>query len=108
MFEKIGGYIEYYGVTDWWNENFSKEQRKYIREKTKNSFDLPIDSGKIKSSTQNGRSYFSNLAYWFNTKKDIDIAKKLILKADEFPKKRKYDVLSLFLYYSNRDLLQRS
>ena len=89
-----GGYIAGYGLTDWWRETFSDDERCRIEESYK-PFNLH-QSRSGKSFTEGPASrvglsvagFLWSLSSWFEGPNDRNIARKILCKADEANTKR--------------------
>lgn len=78
----IGGWISYYGLTEWWLCDLSDSERfKIIStfQPVGSSGDFLI-SGTILSNSQHVVSFLGNLAGWFNNPENRHIAKKILSK----------------------------
>jgi len=95
--KKIKGYIRYYSLEDWWNNEFSEEEQKYMIEKYQpmgSSGDLltTLDFGSIDDSMNSGDQsieehsdvkFLTILSGWFNNKNDLHLAEIIINKANK-------------------------
>lgn len=78
---KLGGLIEYYGLSDWWSGAFSNPEKEKIVAIFPN-----VISGNIISTSQHPSLYLSNMVGWFKAEEDRHIAYKLIEKAEALSK----------------------
>ncbi len=109
---KVGGYIGYMGLSDWWFETFPEKQRKYMENKF-NPLDgsgETLTKGKIINIQRSHSGLLCDLSGWFNTKKDIRLAIKIINKAEELlPQNDRIDIKHFLfqnkieIYYKDRD-----
>lgn len=87
---KIEGKIGYYGLADWWLSSFSIDEQKYIMEKFKplgSSSDLT--KGKITTTCESCLQFLTCLAGLFMKKADIQIAIRILNKAESYIEKAK-------------------
>lgn len=78
--KKIGGYIGFYGLQEWWL-SFSEDERAYILERFKpfgGEDTVTLTTGTFLSTTQSKAQFLYTLAGWFKTKKDSDIGIKIL------------------------------
>lgn len=83
--KRIGGFIKAYNLENWWNKSFNEEERDYIVKKYK-PFGLgenTLIQGSFMNLNQPKSTFLTNLASWFSTKKDINIARKMIIEASK-------------------------
>jgi hypothetical protein len=85
---KVAGYLGYYGLSDWWFNTFSEEERNYINHRflTHAGPNALIEGTPyiVRNSTHNNISYFLiGLTYWFRKPKDNDIGRRIALKSYE-------------------------
>jgi hypothetical protein len=86
--KKIGGFIAYYSLEDWWMSEFNKEEQAYIVSKFSPMgfahFKDSLISGNIELyTTQTVGIFLRNLSGWFKSKPDQYIEKRIIAKAEE-------------------------
>lgn len=77
-----GGWIHYYGLTEWWLSDLSESERSQIKttfQPMGSSGDF-LTSGTVLSNSQNVVSFLANLAGWFNNPENRNIAKKILTK----------------------------
>lgn len=83
--KKVGGYIKAHKLEQWWEDNFNGEERKYIISKYQPmgaSENILVEGSR--DTNRVSKAYFlANLASWFNTKKDLEIARKMILESEK-------------------------
>ena len=102
---KPKGFIGYFNLNDWWQENFTDDERRHMVEKyqliglDKDPLVDPDFSSSRMSETIFGFLY--NLASWFNTPSDRAIAKKIITKAEEYIGTEK-DAFRLHFFYPTK------
>jgi hypothetical protein len=86
---KVAGIIGYYGLSEWWFNTFTEDERNYInyRVRTMRAGPNALIEGTpfiITNSTHNNvSSFLINLTFWFRTPKDNSIARRIALKAFE-------------------------
>lgn len=107
----VGGYIKAYNLEKWWENNFDKEEQEYIVSKYQPmglSENILIEGNQDISRTS--KAYFlANLASWFNTKKDFEIARKIILESKKHLGKMSIDEEHFYylqlikFYYRDRE-----
>ena len=89
---KVAGIIGYYGLSDWWLNTFTEDERNYInyRVRTLRAGPNALIEGTPfipTRSTHNNVSFFlNNLTFWFRKPKDNSIARRIALKAFELAK----------------------
>jgi len=89
MTPKVAGIIGYYGLSDWWFNSFTEDERKFInyRVRTLRAGPNALIEGTpfiITNSTHNTvSSFLINLAFWFRTPKDNSICRRIAVKAFE-------------------------
>lgn len=99
----IKGEIGYFGLTNWWLEEFSKQERRYISDKFRplGSTGRPLIEGDITYSSGSALSLLSLLAGWFANEKDRNIAYRILKKADQLVE-NKNEILDVHFYYQNK------
>ncbi len=82
--KKVGGWIEFYGLQDWWFSTFSAKERRHIDERFRpmNSSFHALTQGTVASS-QPVTEFLNDLASWFRTKQDASIAERIYSKMQE-------------------------
>lgn len=69
--EKVGGFIAYYNLTEWWLTNFTEEERKYIDEQYGHEqLGAPkhqLTQGNIEFSSLPVDKFLNSLASWFRS-----------------------------------------
>lgn len=109
----IKGEIGYFGLSEWWLSEFSKEERIYII----NTFqplgspgDISLVKGEIFGMNQSPTDFLSTLSGWFRKEQDRTIAYRLLKKAEELinDSSKVLDLHFLYmyklkLYYKDRD-----
>lgn len=77
-----GGWIHYYGLTEWWLGDLSEADRSKIIAtfQPMGSQGDFLTSGTVLSNSQNVVSFLANLAGWFNNPENRNIAKKILTK----------------------------
>lgn len=114
----IGGDIKYFGLTDWWLNDLTQEERQIIRDTYKpfgmsvdgEVNDYVIDQGEIAGTTQTKIGFIGGLIGWFQMFEHYEIAKKII-NLMESNIDDNVDILDLHfcylncikVYYKNRD-----
>ena len=112
--KEVGGNISYYNLSDWWLNELTEEERKFIREiynpMSSSSEREYIDEGKIISSTQSKIGFLSCLSTWFNKKEYYNIAKKILLEGEKYINdnddvldKHFFYLAGIEIYYKNRE-----
>lgn len=109
--KKVNGYIRAYELEDWWNNSFTVEQQKYITNKYQplGGRENMLTEGDINVSGEPKTLFLANLATWFNTKKDLEIARKIIIEAEKsfgnmsFMKQHYYFLTLIKHYYLDRE-----
>lgn len=80
------GLLEKFKLWDWWETNFTEDERNRIIEKYR-----PLGSGGPSpliwgnTSASSPRAFLSTLATWFNNAEDFHLALKMMQKADTYP-----------------------
>jgi tetratricopeptide (TPR) repeat protein len=109
---KKEGTLGYFGLTDWWESNFTEDEREYILRMFQpfGSGSNSLLEGEIISTSQTVVSLLYSLSGWFRKKENRTIAYRFIEKAEELVDETT-EVLDLHflyqhkleLYYRNRD-----
>lgn len=110
--KQIGGSIEYYGLQEWWQNEFSEAERELIRDRFRPMMsNRLIDEGHIIESSQSKLSFLGVLAGWFRKKEDYSIAKKILQEGernlsqdDEVLDIHFFCLSAIRIYYANRDV----
>ena len=104
--EPTSGLLSLFGLTEWWNTAFTETEKEYIESVYKPFGSDPseklLTGSQLAAGTKTTETPISllyGLAQWFNSKKDIDIAKRIIAKADELSTPD-LPVLDLHFHYS--------
>ncbi len=99
--DTVDGYIGAYDLNEWWFNTFTKQEREYIVAKYS-----PM--GLTSCTLTNGQAhinehvsiFLANLSNWFSTKDDLNIAIRILDKAEELFS-NKIRVLDRHFYYMN-------
>ena len=85
--EKVGGYIAYFGLQDWWLNTFSPQERKYIDSRFQPLEGIPhmLTQGR-RSTSKPPAQFLSELSAWFRRKEDTSIAERIHAKVVELDK----------------------
>lgn len=85
---KPEGLIKYYGLVDWWVNDFSTEEQTVIQATYKplGFSENELTKGIIKNRGENIVGFLSALSGWFNKPITRDIAYKILAKGQEFLK----------------------
>lgn len=111
---KIGGYIGLLNLTDWWFSTFTEEERTYINLKYQpmGSAENTLISGNVTCNVSTAK-FLANLSSWFLSKKDLEIAKKIVVKAEQLyddnidiEGKHFYFYMLIKVYYKDRDNIE--
>lgn len=109
--KKIGGEIAYYGLTEWWLNSFTEQERAIIRKTyTPMLKDCALDEGKITHSSHSILAFLGILAEWFKKAELYHIGKRILIEGEKHYSSCK-DVLdrhffclsAIRVYYANRD-----
>jgi len=94
------GMIGYYSLSDWWNNELSDLERRKIQGtyKPMGAEDNSLTKGSISYSGGTTISFLTNLAGWFKSKGNRNIARKILKKAEEYLD-NKTDILDQHFYY---------
>ncbi|MGD8307722.1 MAG: hypothetical protein PVF17_13775 [Ignavibacteria bacterium] len=110
---EIIGEIGYFGLSEWWQNEFSDDEREYIVDKYKplGLGNKSLIEGDIYSTSQSAIGLLSGLASWFNSEKDRTISYRALAKAESLLKDNSdiLDVHFLFnckinIYYRHRNI----
>jgi len=99
--KKVDGYIRAFGLETWWNDSFTSDEQKYIVDKFQpmgGSSNMLVE-GNLQPDRESKSMFLANLASWFKTKKDLDIARKMILEAEKSLSGLSY--MDQHFYYTN-------
>ena len=79
----IKGDIGYFGLSEWWLSEFSKQERSYILEiyQPLGGSGKSLTKGETTSSSQTAIGFLSILSQWFKKEKDRAIAYRMLEKA---------------------------
>jgi len=80
---KVKGLIGYFGLENWWLDEFNEDERNYIKTKINNS-DNSLTSGDISFTNETVIGLLGTLACWFIKPEDRNIAHRILNKALEF------------------------
>jgi tetratricopeptide (TPR) repeat protein len=105
---KVGGFIGYFNLDDWWINTFSNEERKYIREKASNNF-REFDNGEISDSSLNVSTFLYSLSTYLKAKNDKPLYDRIQEKLDTIDlvnKNKKFESIGQvtdkgFIYFYN-------
>jgi hypothetical protein len=100
------GFLSLFGLTEWWNSTFTETEQVYI-ESVYKPFGSDLSEKRLTElqfaagtkTTESPVSLLYVLAQWFNSKKDIHIAQRIIAKAEELLTPD-LPVLDLHFHYS--------
>ena len=106
-----GGLIAYFNLSDWWLNEFTEEERKFIVK----TYGIKLIKGKILETTSSKLSFLGTLASWFDKKDYRNIAIKIIEEGEKYFKEDE-DVMDLHffclnalrIYYANRNVDTKS
>lgn len=102
---KIGGEIAYYGLTQWWLNAFTEDERIRVKEHfSPLGGSSNLTEGEISHSSQSGLGFLSNLAGWFGKKEDRRIAYKILEQAKQLVDDNSQPLDVHFLYQSMIEL----
>ena len=77
------GYMGYYSLLDWWENDFTQTEREYVLEKYNPMGGVSgLDSGTMIGSTASALNFLTGLQSWFTTLKDEVISEKILKKAE--------------------------
>jgi hypothetical protein len=108
----VGGDIEYFGLTDWWlNELTPEERQTIITVYNPLGFDKrSLYQGKIAFSSQTTTGFLTGLLSWFQKPKYQKISAKIIKRLNSIPKKSMsiedehfFYQMKIESYYRNRE-----
>ena len=80
--KKPKGMIAYFQLEDWWNEEFSDEERRLIEEVYQPMGGSSLTSGDIRSTSNSSIAFLHTLAGWFQKSEHRYIAQKCLKKAE--------------------------
>ncbi len=80
--KKPKGMIAYFQLEDWWNEEFSDEERQLIEEVYQPMGGSSLTSGDIRSTSISSIAFLHTLAGWFQKSEHRYIAQKCLKKAE--------------------------
>lgn len=99
----VGGDIAYYGLSDWWLNHLTEEQRKTIL-KTYQPLGAPersLIAGSILSSSRSRLAFLSTLATWFKNPQMYELAIIIIKEAEKYIAEAE-DILDIHFHYQNK------
>ena len=109
--KKVGGEIDYYGLTKWWLNSFTEQERKIIRKTyTPMMKDHALDEGTITHSSRSILAFLGILAEWFKKAEFYDIGRRILIEGENHYSSCR-DVLdrhffclsAIRVYYANRE-----
>ncbi len=99
------GEIGYYKLDDWWFSEFSNAERRYIEDCyspfTVGDNSPNLTSGTIGKSSASSVQFLTGLASWFKRKEDLDIAKRILAKAEAIANSSKVKAEDLHFMYGS-------
>jgi hypothetical protein len=105
------GEFGYYNLTDWWDKNFTSDEKNYILEKYIPMGGVELTKGSIHCSSTTVISFLTGLQSWFTTLADEAISEKILKKAelcltDETPIIDKHFLYGCLIehYYKKRNI----
>lgn len=88
LFKKRAGLLTKFDLWDWWETEFSESERSYLTESYRPT-GFPQEGYSIltdgNTSIGNARTFLTQLATFYNNKKDFDLALRIMSKAMDFP-----------------------
>jgi len=76
------GSLAYYNLLDWWNKDFTNNEKKYILEKYIPMGGAELTKGTIFCSSASAINFLIGLQSWFTTLADESISEKILKKAE--------------------------
>lgn len=100
---KIGGQIAFFGLTDWWLNEFNEDERKHILKifQPLGGSSKSLIEGEIAFTGQTAVGLLSALAGWFKKEEDRTIAYRMLSKAEELISDTK-DILDIHFFYQSK------
>jgi hypothetical protein len=82
----VSGYIKLYNLEKWWLDEFNQEERRNIVKiyQPLGSRKDPLIKGNVGESSISKLTFLSNLSDWLLKKETEHLAKRVIIKAEEF------------------------
>ena len=81
--KKVGGEIAYWGLTEWWLNSFTEQERKIIKTIYRPmSKDRALDEGNLTHSSQSVLAFLGILAEWFKSADLYDIGKRILIEGE--------------------------
>ena len=77
------GSLGYYGLLEWWENEFSIQERSYIVEKYKAMGGSELTKGTILGSSATVINFLTGFQSWFTTLSDEIISEKILKKAEQ-------------------------
>lgn len=106
-----GGSLGYYNLLDWWDNDFTINEKLYILDKYKPIGGGELTKGAILGSSATAINFLTGLQSWFTTFTDEAISEKILLKAeslltDESPILDRHFLYSCLIehYYKKRGI----
>ena len=97
--QKIGGYIGWFRLEDWWLHEFTQEERDYIEQSfqplSTGEVDHPLTKDELSSHSGSAMALLTNLSGWFSKDKDRYLAWRILDRAGA----ASGDVLDRHFYY---------
>ena len=87
------GFIGHFDLDQWWESEFSEEERKYIIDKKPE-----IIKGKYNNINKKPTQFLQEITQWFSNKEDTNISLKLLDKAEELVE----DKINLHYLYNSK------
>lgn len=95
----IGGDIGWFGLEDWWLQEFTQEERDFIEQTflplSTGEVDHPLTKGEVYFQSGNAMALLTNLSQWFSKDEDRYLAWRILDKAGA----ASGDVLDRHFYY---------
>lgn len=109
--KKVGGEIAYHGLTEWWLNCFTEQERCIVRKAYSPVLkESALDEGRIDHSSHSTLAFLGFLAEWFKKDALYEIGKKILIEGEkhfassqDILDRHFFCLSAIRVYYANRD-----